>query len=147
MRLALFAALTFVAACSDPPARDPSQWPVTPLQLAQNAPTDDPAEARYRRNCLACHGTDGRGNGQTTGADFTLATGVLTKPDAELIAAVRDGRTGTVGVMPPHGALMSDVEIAAVLAYVRRTYGPTITPVVTAPTVDAAVPVDAAVAQ
>lgn len=134
MRSLFVVTLVMCAACGDEPARDPSQWPVTPLELAQNAPTDDPAEGRYRRNCLACHGTDGHGNGQTTGADFTLATGVLTKTDAELVASVRDGRTGTIGVMPPHGALMSDVEIAGVLAYVRRTYGPTIVPVIGATT-------------
>lgn len=119
--LSLCAMLT-LSACKPPP-RDPSQWPVAIEELERAAPVTDPGEAAYRRTCIACHAQDGKGNGATTGADFTLTTGVLTKPDDVLRASIRDGTRGPIGTMPAHGALLSVDEQIAVLAFIRRSFG------------------------
>jgi mono/diheme cytochrome c family protein len=138
-----------LSAClEDLPAREQGQWPLTRAEIAARASKlataatgvmAGPGEAAYRKTCIACHGADGRGNGGKTAADFALPTGVLKKQDAVLLASITHGATGPIGVMPPHKALLSAADIAAVLAYVRQTFGPAITPDV-APTGDAGTP-------
>ncbi len=127
-KLTTFLLLLLSPACSEAPDRPPGQYPISRAELERSAPNDSPAEADYRRACLPCHGVDGRGNGGTTGADFTSATGPLTQPDEVLFASVRDGKRGSIGVMPPHGQLMSEGAIRAVIAYVRARYGAGIEP-------------------
>jgi mono/diheme cytochrome c family protein len=123
-----------LSAClEDVPAPAAGQWPLTRAEIAaaaqkSSAAPTDPGEVAFRKTCIACHGADGRGNGGKTAADFTLPSGVLKKPDAVLLVSIRDGATGPIGVMPPHRALLKDDELAAVLAYVRRSFGPSITP-------------------
>lgn len=119
--------------CTATPEHDPSQWPIARLDLEREIPTDDPAEVTYRAHCTACHGVDGRGAGAVTGADFTSPQGPLSRPDAELLASIREGRRGEIGVMPPHGAMLGEERSAAVLAYVRRRFGPGIVPAELAP--------------
>lgn len=127
-RTAVLATLA-LAGCTGSVERDPSQWPIARADIERAIPTDDPAEATYRQHCLPCHGVDGRGAGGVTGADFTSHEGPLRRPDTELLASIRDGRTGEIGVMPAQGALLGDEGSAAVLAYVRRRFGPDIVPV------------------
>lgn len=142
MRRLLFPALLLLAACDAVPARPPGQYPIARAELVRRAPADSPAEADYRRYCLPCHGVEGHGNGGTTGADFTSATGPLTRPDDQLVVSVRDGKRGSIGTMPPHGRLLTEPQIRAVLAYIRQHYGAGIVPVAEAPDagVDAAAP-------
>lgn len=129
MRRGLFAAAALlVAGCDAPAPRPADQWPIGSAELAAAAAPSDPGEAAYRRTCIACHGADGGGNGAKTGASFTAQDGPLTRPDAELLASIRDGKKGPIGVMPPHRALLTEAETVSVLAYVRRTFGPTIVP-------------------
>ena len=40
-----------------------------------------------------------------------------------------NGKEGTVGLMPPLGAALTDDQIAAVLTYIRREWGHTAAPV------------------
>lgn len=124
-----------LGACLEDPEREQGQWPISRAELAAHASKNEAAgaasdagEAAYRKTCIACHGADGRGHGGKTAADLTAPGGVLQKPDAALLASIRDGATGPIGVMPPHRALLTDDELAAVLGYVRRTFGPGITP-------------------
>ena len=117
-----------LVACGGPD-RDPSQFPITRAELrSKAAPSpaqpDDAAELTYRRYCVGCHGADGHGNGGTTGADLAGSDSPLTKSDEELTASIRDGKTGKVASMPAHRPVLSDAQIAAVLAYVRKQYGP-----------------------
>jgi len=129
----LAAVLALSACLEDVPAREPGQWPLTRAEIAAHASKlataapSGPGEAAYRKTCIACHGADGRGNGGKTAADFTQPTGVLKKQDAVLLASITHGATGPIGVMPPHKALLGEADIAAVLAYVRQTFGPEIT--------------------
>lgn len=132
MRYAFLASLLLLTACDRVPPREPGQYPMSRAELERSAPADSPAEADYRRSCLPCHGTDGKGNGGTTGADLTSPTGPLTRPDDLLLVSVRDGKRGSIGVMPPHGRLLDDARIRAVLGYVRQRFGAGIVPV-TAP--------------
>lgn len=127
-------ALALGGCLDDPPQRPADQWPIAREELARvaaqgaSAAPSGPGEAAYRKTCIACHGADGRGNGGKTAADFTSPIGVLKKPDGVLLVSIRDGVTGAIGVMPPHGTLLKEDELAAVLGYVRQTFGPNITP-------------------
>jgi mono/diheme cytochrome c family protein len=40
-----------------------------------------------------------------------------------------NGKEGSVGLMPPIGASLTDAQIAAVLTYIRRDWGQTASPV------------------
>ena len=117
--------LVGLAGCSD--KRQPDQWPLSRDQLEGKAPLaesgDERAALTYRRYCIGCHAEDGRGNGGTTGADFTAKDGPLGKSDAELLTSVRDGKLGKRATMPPHKPVLKDAEISAVIAYVRKRYG------------------------
>jgi hypothetical protein len=37
--------------------------------------------------------------------------------------SVLNGVKGTIGIMPPHRTLLTDDELTAVLAYVRKSFG------------------------
>jgi mono/diheme cytochrome c family protein len=81
----------------------------------------------YEANCSGCHTPEGRGAG-TLAADLAgsrLVTGNADVPVRILMA----GKEGKLGVMPPLGAAMSDDEVAAVLTYVRGSFGNTAPPV------------------
>ena len=123
MKRALVLAVLGLAGCVSAPDHDPSQWPLSRVQLERDIPTDDPAEETYRTHCIACHGVDGRGAGARTGADFTSLEGPLTRPDEELLLSILDGRTGDIGTMPAHRQILGEERSRAVLAYVRTHFG------------------------
>jgi mono/diheme cytochrome c family protein len=111
-----------LVACSSQ-ERDPGQWPISQRELEQKVAPAPPGEATYRRYCIGCHGADGRANGGVTGADFVAHKSELSaKPDAELTAAVRDGKRGERGVMPSHRPVLNDAQIDEVIAYVRTRF-------------------------
>jgi|GEM_PF-1570853 len=112
-----------LSACGNESSNDPSQWPISRVELERDIPTDDPAEETYRAHCIACHGVDGRGAGARTGADFTSLEGPLTRSDSELLLSILNGRTGAIGVMPAHRAMLGEERCEAVLAYVRTHFG------------------------
>lgn len=121
-RLMLALSLALLGACNGGDEREPGQWPLSRAEIEKNDAAN-PAETAYRVYCIGCHGADGRGNGGTTGADFTAGGSALTqKPDAELIASVRDGRRGTVATMPAHKPVLSDAQIASLVAYVKQRF-------------------------
>ncbi len=86
----------------------------------------------YTLYCGACHGQDGKG---ATGGTFPpLAGSPWVNADAALpIKIVLHGLHGPVDVlgksfnleMPPQGAMLDDTQIAAILTYVRSSWGNT----------------------
>jgi mono/diheme cytochrome c family protein len=78
----------------------------------------------YVERCSACHGEHGRGDGPTAPAlvppprDFGDAAFWKERTTTELSAVVKDGKPGTM--MPPFRGVLSDAEIDAVVAYLRR---------------------------
>jgi len=82
----------------------------------------------YSQTCVVCHG--GNGKGVLPGvSDFTAKVGPLAKTDAELVKSVTEGLAtpGAALSMPAKGGnpLMTDVEIDALIAYLRAEFGGT----------------------
>jgi len=91
----------------------------------------------YRNTCQTCHGPKGKG---VPGAFPPLAGSTRAQGDTgTLTRIVLHGLRGPIvaqgqrydGVMTPHGPILSDDQIAAVLTYVRSHFGndaPPVTP-------------------
>jgi mono/diheme cytochrome c family protein len=101
---------TIVAACA--PAA-----PVEPVAT-------DPA-AIFAQACAKCHADDGSGglpmaaNGPRP-TDLTSPEWQQSRSDAELVAAIKDGR----GAMPPFSGLLTPDQIAALAAHIRKLKRP-----------------------
>ena len=78
----------------------------------------------YNNLCVACHQPDGQGREKIAptlvNSRYVIATdaGVSTR-------IVLSGKEGSVGLMPPLGASLTDEQIAGVLTYIRREWGHT----------------------
>ena len=93
--------------------------------LASSVRADDDLGARvYAERCSACHGEHGRGDGPTAPAlqppprDFGNPEFWKGRSAADLRAVVKAGKPGTM--MPPFEGVLSDAEIDAVVASLRR---------------------------
>jgi len=87
-------------------------------EAAKTAPNIDAGALFTSNKCAGCHGADGKGNPKIKGApDFTDAAWQKKQSDAELIAAVKNGKKP---IMPPFAEKLSDPEIKALVAYVRK---------------------------
>lgn len=110
--------------CDGEAKQPPGQWPIARDQLAQQAAPKDEAELNYRRYCIGCHGSDGRGNGGLTGADLSAPDGPMARrTEAELAASVRDGKRGRTASMPAHKPVLDDAQILALIGYLRTHFG------------------------
>ena len=72
----------------------------------------------YKAKCAMCHGADGLGAtpaGKAMKAVSFKDPANVKAPDAELIAAVKNGKNK----MPPNVAKLTDDQIKSVVAYVR----------------------------
>jgi mono/diheme cytochrome c family protein len=80
----------------------------------------------YDKTCIACHGGDGKGAFPGT-PDFSADNGALSKSDEVLVDHIINGfqGPGSPMAMPPKGGNpnLSTVDIAAVLKYIRETFG------------------------
>lgn len=86
--------------------------PVTP---PPEAPASLPGDDLFSRNCGGCHGYDlDGGSGPSLFADTLLSK----RTDAMLLYTIQNGRPGTR--MPPWKALLTDAQIGAIIAYMRR---------------------------
>ena len=79
-------------------------------------------KAVYEKSCMACHGSQGKGDGPTgkvlvpPAADFTSAASKR-KSDAELLRIIENGKPPTA--MIAWKGVLSAQEIQQVLAYVK----------------------------
>lgn len=112
-----------------------AQAAAVPAPNAQQPAAAPAGQAVYSRTCIPCHQANGRG---LPGAFPPLAASPFVNgQEAKLIRLVLNGLTGPVtvqgqrynSVMPPWKGQLSDAEIAAVLTYVRSSFGNTSGPV------------------
>jgi cytochrome c oxidase cbb3-type subunit 3 len=92
-----------------------------PSEAAAKGDTEK-GKAIYEKNCAACHGDQGKGDGPTGKAIVPRATDFTSraskrKSDAQLLLAIREGRPPSA--MTGWKGKLSDQEIDDVLAYVR----------------------------
>jgi mono/diheme cytochrome c family protein len=105
-------------------------WPGKPASAEANAPPPlTPDEQQrfeagrtvYTSLCMACHQEDGRGRDKI--APSLAGSALALAPPAVTTRILLNGKEGSIGLMPPLGATLSDEQIAAVLTYVRRSWG------------------------
>jgi mono/diheme cytochrome c family protein len=89
------------------------------IALATPAPTpvyrDGPTI--YAQQCMSCHGDQGQG---TSGVPALSGNGGVTADNPKpVISIVKHGRRA----MPGFDAKLSDVEIAAIVTYIRTAWG------------------------
>lgn len=81
----------------------------------------------YGEQCAGCHQMQGQGAPNVAvplaGSKKVVATGHIP------VRILTNGYEGKIGLMPPLGAAMSDAELAALLTYVRQSWGNTGTPI------------------
>jgi len=115
------------------PAAKPATKPVaksgSTTPAAQTAAQGPDGKVVYSTTCAACHQATGEG---VEGTYPPLAGSEIVNGDEnKVIRIVLHGLTGPVevagetysGMMPPWGGVLKDPEIAAVLTYVRSTWG------------------------
>ena len=78
-------------------------------------------ERQYATQCAACHQANGMG---LAGIAKPLVGSTWVEGNATaLIRIVLHGKEGDLGLMPGVGAALSDDAVAAVLTYIRRSWG------------------------
>lgn len=94
-------------------------WPAF-AAAAEPSARDD-----YKKNCVDCHGADGRSQtrlGRKSGAkDLTDKAGVGKLTDEDVFKTIKSGRKNAKGEekMEAFGDRLSDAQVTALVAYVR----------------------------
>lgn len=89
------------------------------------AVADSPARDAYKKNCVDCHGADGKSQtrlGKKSGAkNLTDAVAMAKLTDAEVFATIKSGRKNKQGeeTMEAFGDRLSDEQIKTLVAFVR----------------------------
>jgi mono/diheme cytochrome c family protein len=132
-------ALTKLAAGSDELATVAKQvvarvtWPGKPAPAATGPRRTADEEARYNvgkeayeKACVGCHGSEGQGT--KVGAPLAGSRWVAA-PAAVVSRILMNGKEGSMGLMPPLGGSMTDDQVAAILTYIRGSWGNTAAPI------------------
>jgi mono/diheme cytochrome c family protein len=82
---------------------NPAQLPVTPAGNAQQG------HSLFARNCAHCHGDDARGDEGPTLYNLAMS-------DARIAKRIKEGIKGE---MPKFGTKLNDMDIAALISYLR----------------------------
>jgi mono/diheme cytochrome c family protein len=116
----LSARATSVLARIDWPGKPGAAPAATPLSAVEQRRVRAGLEI-FANNCQGCHGADGRGQENVTPnlVGFPAVLG----PTGVPIRVLLQGKEGSIGLMPAHGDILSDEDIAAVLSYIRRSWG------------------------
>jgi mono/diheme cytochrome c family protein len=75
-------------------------------------------EKIYNKQCLICHGENGKGEGKNAGTAINNQQYLNTVNDNDIFNSVKFGREGTG--MPSYGPRLSDEELNNVVAYIRN---------------------------
>src|SRR5262245_5511652 len=108
-------------------------WPGKPAPAVE-APRRTTAEEAlfqsgkdvYTKSCAGCHAAEGQGS--NVGAPLAGSRWV-NGPTANAVRILVNGKEGAMGLMPPAGASMSDDQVAAILTFIRGSWGNTAVPV------------------
>lgn len=110
-------------------------WPNRPVPAVIVAPLTEEQQKQfsagaeiYKGLCVGCHQEDGKGKDKI-GANLVDSPYVKSTDPNAIIRVLLAGKEGPIGLMPPVGATYSDDQIAAVLTFVRRSWGNTAPPV------------------
>ena len=134
------ASLVSAMASKDPAVRAAARrvaeavtWPGKAAKVEPPRPLTAPERARfaagqkqYSASCAGCHQTGGTGLAGT--AKPLIGSPWVNGAAPRLIRIVLHGKEGQM-LMPPIGSSLSDDQIAAVLTYVRRSWGNTAAPI------------------
>jgi cytochrome c oxidase cbb3-type subunit 3 len=71
----------------------------------------------FKKNCMMCHGADGKGFPALRTPNFTDPKWQSSTKDKEMRETIKNGKKGTM--MPGFGGRLKDEEISAVVAYIR----------------------------
>jgi mono/diheme cytochrome c family protein len=83
------------------------------------------AKPLYEKNCVACHGASGKGDGPAgkvlKPAPGDFATALKGKSDADISKAIKEGgkAVGKAPTMPAYGSKLTDEQIQAVTQYIK----------------------------
>ena len=105
------------------PAKAPAQ------REAANAPTDPRAAKIYEDQCADCHGKDGQGQNGAYPALAANRAVLMDRPNNAVLTVLYGGfapataRNPRPFGMPPYLLSLSNAEVAAVLTYVRTSWG------------------------
>jgi cytochrome c oxidase subunit 2 len=105
------------AAPAAPPAAKPAADDSKPLPLAELVSR---GEKIYAANCVACHQASGQGM-PAMKAPALAGNKLVTGEEQEPIDTLLNGRPNTA--MQPFAQTLSDAEIAAVITYLRNSWG------------------------
>jgi len=73
--------------------------------------------AIFKKNCMMCHGADGKGFSALKTPNFTDPKWQSSTKDKEMREVIKNGKKGTA--MVGFGSQLKDEEITAVIAYIR----------------------------
>jgi putative membrane-bound dehydrogenase-like protein len=104
----------------DWPGKPGAATPVTPLTAVEQQRFEAGRDV-YRNICQACHQPDGRGLVRV--APPLVGSTLALAPPEVTARILLNGKEGSVGLMPPIGATLTNDQIAGVLTYVRREWG------------------------
>ena len=109
-------------------------WPGRPAPAVETQRRTAEEETRfntgkdlYAKSCAGCHQAEGLGSGNL-GAPLVGSRWVIGATPV-LVRIVVNGKEGAKGLMPPVGASMTDDHLAAILTYIRGSWGNTATAV------------------
>jgi mono/diheme cytochrome c family protein len=85
---------------------------------SENAKAVAAGEKVYQKQCLICHGDNGKGEGKNAGTALNNQQYLNTVSDKDIFNSVKFGREGTG--MPNYGPRLSEDELNNVVAFIRN---------------------------